>query len=516
MDGGEFAKGMAPSRRGFLAGAAGAALLPWAGSGARAGAFGPVGPIGPTPDLGEAAWRDLARDLSGPVVRRADFDSAKFNVLFNRRYDNIRPAGIAFCQSAEDVSKAIKWIVKHNVRFVGRSGGHSYAGYSTTDGLVLDLSAMNGGSFDRATGIATVQAGSRNGQVYALLQAANVAITHGRCPTVGVAGFLLGGGIGFNMRAHRVAVDQIQSIEMVDAKGDTRILTALRDPDLFWANLGGGGGNFGIATKFALRTFPVTTMTAFHLIWSGAPAELQRKFSALMPSMTAAPDGFGSRIALQVKRVAGRNTIVIDLVGQYAGTRAQAEAILAPAGRPNALDDWRNNVPYWEAQHFLEDTDQYGYFQERSAFLTRALPDEAIARAIEFLLAWPGTGRISDPQNQAGADLRFFQTGGQMNRVAADATAFVHRDSVWLMDSGLNWTATDTRETIDENLAWQNRFHEAMLPYSNRQAYQNFVDPSLTDFARAYYGTNLPRLSRIKRQVDPGNLFQFAQSIPPA
>jgi hypothetical protein len=513
MDGGDFTKGFAPSRRGFLAGAAGAALLPWTARDARAGAFGP---IGPTPDPGDAAWRDLARELSGPVVRRADFDSPKFAQLFNRRYANVRPSGIAFCGSVEDVQKTIKWVVKHGVRFVGRSGGHSYAGYSTTEGLVLDVSAMNAGGFDRATGIATVQAGSRNGQVYALLQAGNVSITHGRCPTVGVAGFLLGGGIGFNMRAHGAAVDQIQSIEMVDAKGDVRVLTALREPDLFWANRGGGGGNFGVATNFTMRTFPVTTMTAFHLIWSGPPADLQRKFTALMPSMTAAPDGFGSRIALQVRRVDGRNNIVIDLVGQYTGSRAQAEAILAPAGPANAKNEWRANVPYWDAQHFLEDEDKYGYFQERSAFLTRDLPAEAIARAFEFLLAWPGTGLISNPDNQAGADLRFFQTGGQMNRVRSDATAFVHRDSVWLMDSGLNWTATDTQQTIDRNLAWQNAFYNAMLRYSNQQAYQNFADPSLSDYARAYYGTNLPRLSRIKRVVDPANLFQFPQSIPPA
>jgi FAD/FMN-containing dehydrogenase len=511
MDGGDFTKGFAPSRRGFLAGAAGAALLPWAARDARAGAFGPVGP---TPDPGDAAWRDLANQLSGPVVRRTDFDPAKFNPLFNRRYANVRPNAIAFCQSAKDVQATIKWVVKHGVRFVNRSGGHSYAGYSTTDGLVLDVSAMNAANIEN--GKATVQAGARNGQVYALLEAAKMSITHGRCPTVGVAGFLLGGGIGFNMRARGVAVDQIESIEMVDAKGDLRKMSAAAaaaaaDRDLFWANRGGGGGNFGVATSFTLNAFPVTTMTAFKIVWEGAPADLQRKFTALMPSMTAAANGFGSRIALQVKRAGSRNTVVIDLVGQYTGTRAQVEAILAPAGPPTR-QGWVESGPYWTAQHFLEDDDKFGYFQERSAFLTNNLPPNAIAIAFNFLSNWPGTG----PGAGAGADLRFFQTGGQMNAVRSDATSFVHRDSVWLMDMGLNWTATDTQTTIDRNLAWQSEFYEAMLPYSNQQAYQNFADPSLRDYARAYYGTNLPRLSRIKKQVDPANLFQFPQSIPPA
>ncbi|MCM0020443.1 MAG: FAD-binding oxidoreductase [Tagaea sp.] len=510
MDGGDRMTGFAPSRRGFLAGAAGAALLPWAARDARAGAFGPSGP---TPDPGDAAWRDLARELSGPVVRRADFDSAKFAQLFNRRYANVRPNGIAFCNSVEDVQKTIKWVVKHGVRFVGRSGGHSYAGYSTTEGLVLDVSAMNAGGFDRATGIATVQAGSRNGQVYALLEAANASITHGRCPTVGVAGFLLGGGIGFNMRARGVAVDQIQSIEMVDAKGELRKMSAQENSDLFWANRGGGGGNFGVATNFTLKTFPVTTMTAFKLVWEAKtpdPRYLLLKFAALMPSMTAAPDGFGSRIALQVKRVNGANVIRIDLVGQYTGTRAQVEEILAPAGPPTT-EAWVESGPYWTAQHFLEDDDKFGYFQERSAFLTRDLPFEAIATAFNYLGTWPGTG----PGDGAGADLRFFQTGGQMNRVRSDATAFVHRDSVWLLDIGLNWAATDTQTTINRNLDWQAGFYDAMLPYSNRQAYQNFTDPSLKDYEGAYYGANRLRLSQIKKQVDPNNLFQFAQSITP-
>jgi hypothetical protein len=504
MDGG----GFAPSRRGFLAGAAGAALLPWAGRAAQAGAFGPVGP---TPDPGDAAWRDLARALEGPVVRRADFDSAKFNWLFNRRYAGTRPSGIAFCRSVEDVQATIKWVVKHGVRFVGRSGGHSYAGYSTTDGLVLDVSAMNAGSFDRASGVASVQAGSKNGQVYALLEAANVSITHGRCPTVGVAGFLLGGGIGFNMRARGVAVDQIDRIEMVDAKGEIRIMSGTENADLFWANRGGGGGNFGIATKFTMRTFPVDRMTGFHLVWRGARSYVERTFASLMPAMSAAPDGFGSRIAIKMERVGSVNVPHIDLVGQFTGTQTDVEAILAPAWPPTDAK-WRNSAPYWQTQHFLEDDDAFGYFQERSAFLTQNLPSAGLETAFRHLYEWPGTG----PGVGAGADLRFFQTGGVMNKVEADKTAFVHRDSIWLMDIGLNWTATDSAATIERNLEWQSRFYAAMLPYSNGQAYQNFVDPSLTDYARAYYGSNLPRLARIKRQVDPNNLFQFPQSIPPA
>src|ERR1044072_2180610 len=178
------------------------------------------------PSVSHAAGRDLSNRLPGPVLRPADFDFTKFNLPNNLRYADVRPAGIALCASNGDVAEAIQWCRQYNVPFVSRSGGHSYAGFSMTTGLTIDLSMMNAPYYDPGTGVVRIGAGARNQILYAALRKANIAITHGRCPTVGVAGFVLGGGIGFNMRANGLACDQVVESEIVLADGRVRTLDA--------------------------------------------------------------------------------------------------------------------------------------------------------------------------------------------------------------------------------------------------------------------------------------------------
>jgi FAD/FMN-containing dehydrogenase len=161
------------------------------------------------------------------------------------------PAGVARCANASDVAQSILWAREYTVPFVARCGGHSYAGYSTTPGLMIDLGLLNRIDFDPATRVATIGGGTLNSTLYPTLQKLGVTITHGRCPTVGVGGFFLGGGIGFNMRAHGLACDQLVGTQLVTADGQVRTV----DPtsDLFWACRGGAGGNFGVNTSFRAR-----------------------------------------------------------------------------------------------------------------------------------------------------------------------------------------------------------------------------------------------------------------------
>ena len=163
------------------------------------------------------------------------------------------------------------------------------------------------------------------------------------------------------------------------------------------------------------------------------------------------------------------------------------------------------DAPYWAAQKLLEEDDPPLYFQERSAFVAKGQAEKATAANFHRLLEWPGTS--------VSADLRFFQTGGKINETDARATAFVHRISEWIMDVGLNWGATDSRELVARNRAWQDRFYEAIRSFSTGGAYQNFIDPSLTGWRHAYYRENLQRLEDIKKKVDPGRLFDFPQAI---
>jgi hypothetical protein len=467
-------------------------------------------------------WEKLADNLVGPLLRRKDSPFVRFVAPYNLAYNKqtLWANGIALCASPADVVTAINWARDSGVPLVARSGGHSYAGYSMTSGLLIDLTTMRGASWDPIQKTVTATGGVRNSDVTAMLRSVNRAITHGRCPTVGTAGFLLGGGIGFNMRLHGVGIDYLRASEIVTADGELRPLSARDNDDLFWACRGGGGGNFGINTSFTVETYDAPDITVFKYNWSGTQTEMGNVAFALMSSLSQAPDEFGTRFAITAPNpVRGVAAFGVNIVGQYRGAKATAERYLKPAvdaKKPTTAEI--EHLPYWQAQDILLDTDKPFYFHERSAFLTKPLSRNTFAQACDQLAKWRGTDD-SDPRykdQRLFADFRFFQTGGVMNKVPSGDTAFVHRDSIWLMDIGLPWSAADPPERVNANIAWQNAFFAQMLPFSNRQSYQNFIDPALENPAQAYYGTNLDRLRRVKRKYDPDNLFKFAQSIPPA
>jgi hypothetical protein len=201
--------------------------------------------------------------------------------------------------------------------------------------------------------------------------------------------------------------------------------------------------------------------------------------------------------------------VTITLLGQLAGTPAELADILAPVYQVAApLSADIRQLAYWDAQlNFLDEPGPPDHYKERSSFFAAPPSAEAIAAAFSFLRAWPGTSEA--------ANFVLFQTGAQVNAVMPAATAFVHRDSDWLMTLALNWGAHDSRSIVQSNLEWQAGFYEAMRNFSSG-AYVNFPDPSLTTWQQDYYGANLSRLESIKAQVDPLQVFHFAQSIPPA
>jgi FAD/FMN-containing dehydrogenase len=491
------------SRRRFLVGSSQAALA------ASLGGLLPDMAEARAPSVSDRAWRELSQRLSGRLLRAQDAGYAELIVPMNLRYAAIRPAGIARCETAAEVAQAIRWSRENRMPLVARSGGHSYAGYSTTTGLVIDLSLMKAVQFDKATRILRIGGGARGADVHSALREPNMTLTHGRCAGVGAAGFVLGGGVGFNMRQYGLGCDQVVASEIVTADGEIRPLSATENVDLFWACRGAGGGNFGIHTSFSLQTFPAEPITVFAITWSTKPEAV---LAALMPALDAAPDRLGCRISLSAvtpKQLSEGTDVTVDLLGQFQGNSKELLDILDPAYRvaPPARDEIVEKK-YWDAQDILIETNEPGYFQERSTFIAGALDARALGVAFDRLRRWPGTS--------GDGDLRFIQTGGKVNTVAADATAFVHRSSRWLMVVGLFWTAKDRAAMVRRAREWQDAFYSAMLPFGLGGAYQNFVDPSLTDWPRAYYGDNLPRLGRIKAAVDPGNVFQFAQSIRPA
>src|SRR5579885_2702146 len=195
----------------------------------------------PTATATDNDWAQLASALQGSLIRSDNPRYLTALQLFDPRYDSVRPAGIAYCASATDVQTCLAFVRRFSVPFAIRSGGHSYAGYSTTTGLIVDVTGMHAITVDAAGGTATIGAGARLIDVYAALAQQGMALPAGSCPTVGIAGLTLGGGVGVIGRKFGLTCDNLLSAQVVVADG--RILTcdANHDPDLFWALRGGGG-----------------------------------------------------------------------------------------------------------------------------------------------------------------------------------------------------------------------------------------------------------------------------------
>ena len=446
-------------------------------------------------------WDALARLLQGPLLLPGAPDFSQIVAPWNLRYIDQKPAGVARCQSVADVQACLAWAQSNGVPLVARSGGHSYAGFSLTPGLMIDVSPMNQLSLDSATGLARVGGGARNANVYSALRAPSVSVTHGRCKQVGVGGLVLGGGIGFNMRLHGLTCDGLVETELVTADGRVLTCNAQENSDLFWACRGAGGGNFGIHTSFTFQTFPVTQLTIYQLKWRTRQRQV---LGSLNQVLSTAPRELGCKVSLVASP---DGSLEVQLLGQFLGTPVQLDSLLAPVYGVAAPDSSQVEVrAYWDAQEFLSEEGDPGYSHERSHFVFGQLSEVALDTVVDFMLRWPGTS--------VSADWKFFLMGGAVADHAPEATAYVHRQASMISSVELEWSAQDSSKTVAENQVWLKEFHAAMRSLTSGTSYQNFIDADEPDFLRAYYGTNLERLVSIKSQVDPNNVFHYAQSIP--
>ncbi|UZR29653.1 FAD-binding oxidoreductase [Methylococcus mesophilus] len=454
------------------------------------------------------AWKKLKRNLSGQLVRHGQFGYTRLSMPNNVRYRGIKPAGVAVCATAEDVATCLKWCQQENMPLAIRGGGHFYAGYSCTRGLLINLSSLNDASYDETSGRITIGGGTLNGAVYTALGGIGRSITHGRCTTVGAGGYLLGGGIGFEMRAHGIGSDKLVSTEIVTADGSILTANASDYSDLFWACRGGAGGNFGINTAFTLETFPIDRITVFDLTWMDASDEL---ITAVIRALEAAPHGLGSKVYMEPytsTKFGSPPEILLRIYGQFHGTEAELTEIIAPmTANTKAASETIESLPYWEGQYFLAEEGTPACYQSRSRFVNGSLPEAFIEEIRLWMSRWESS--------QGGAYLSLFQTGGAVNEYPSDASAFVHRDSQWLFDLGIGWDRTQSPQSKHRAHRWQNGFHAALTPIAGGGAFQNFPDPSLKDWEDAYYGSNLSRLRRVKTKYDPNDLFRFPQSIRP-
>ena len=539
-----------PTRRAVLLSAAAvggagavAAVIQAARSGTPRGTGG-SGPSGPAPGgtpyghrthpgPSAADWTALGRDLSpAALIRPGEQGYRRARLLFDPRFDHLRQAGIAYCRSADDVSACLAFARRFAVPVAARSGGHSYAGWSSTSGLIVDVTQLASFRADGSTIV--VGTGIRLIDFYSQLADRGLAVPGGSCPTVGIAGLTLGGGVGVLGRALGLACDNLQAVQIVTADGQVRDCDTQRHPDLFWASRGGGGGNFGVATSLTFGAHRLPAMTLFFLSWpwsqvarvlsgwqSWAPYQGDELWSNLhLSAAPGAPSPFSVQVGGTFLGSPGDAATLLDKLYAAVGSEPTGEpfetsylaAMLDEAGCSD-LTVPQCQLPSLAPAGQLARQPEFA----KSDFFTRPLPPAAISKLMAGTEQFLGIGAAAGASGGVALDA----CGGAINRVGPADTAFVHRNALFLAQYTTTWTPAPRRGGVVDSGArrqrqWQHRLHAAMRPYASGQAYQNYIDPDLADWRQAYYGANYPRLARVKAAYDPHQLFRFPQGITPA
>ena len=454
----------------------------------------------------------LRRSMQGRLILPGEMGYHMAAFPNNARWAGVMPKAVAMCASDADIQLCIRWARDHREIFAIRCGGHSYAGFSTTTGLLIDVKAMNKISFDLDKGIAVVQAGASNQNIANALNGTDFAIPSGRCPTVGTSGLVLGGGWGFSATHSGLTCDSLKKSTVVLA--DTKVVTAKAGgdtDDLFWALRGGGGGNFGVNTSFTFELHDVKKdVTVFNILWPG-----EKQIDMLL-TLQKIQNTVGQQISTRTKAYpnkAGarptRDQLQVNTLGQFWGTKDQALEALAPALsllKPLASDI--RQMKYWQARDYFITDDPNGMYDLRSSYIGESMSAQGLETMLQWMSKWPGGSLL--PENMG----ILFAIGGKVRDVKQDATAYVHRNANFIFEMECAWAPLDKPEVARAQQDWLANYFEAMKPYVLAQSYVNFPNRDLPDWARAYYGSNLQRLSAVKRKYDPQQVFRFAQSIP--
>ncbi|HVM97263.1 MAG TPA: FAD-binding oxidoreductase [Candidatus Acidoferrales bacterium] len=409
-----------------------------------------------------------------------------------------RPALIAQCAHTADVVACVELARTYDVPISVRGGGHSVAGSAVCDGgLMIDLSCMRVVDVDGQHRIASAQGGARWGDFDSATQRYELATTGGEVSTTGIAGLTLGGGLGWLMGKYGLSCDNLRAAEVVTADGRIVCASAEENPDLFWG-LRGGGGNFGIVTRFQYDLHPLGPMLAGTVLYP--ISEAKRFLQVYQECTVSAPDEL-TVMALLVVDPNGQPAV--GAIVAYCGEMADGERLVRPLrGLATPLVDSIQPMGYVELQTMLDVSAPSGRFNYWKAHYVRRFDVDALDALLGAVL----------PFLSPFSSVLIEHLHGAAVRVPPNATAFGLREKLYSLGIFSVWT--DSSESA-QHIQWAGRVADVTQPWASGGAYLNYLGDEGQGRVRAAYGDNYDRLVALKRKYDPTNFFRLNQNIRP-
>jgi hypothetical protein len=454
------------------------------------------------------AMRGLRARFRGALLQPGEEGYEEARRVWNGAVDR-RPRLIARCAGADDVAEAVRFAREHDLVVSVRAGGHSIAGLAVCDdGLMIDLSLMKAIRVDPAARTVKAAGGVLWGELDRATQPFGLATTGGIISHTGVAGLTLGGGLGHLMRKHGLTVDNLLSVDVVTADGQRVHVDATSDPDLFWG-LRGGGGNFGVATRFEYRLHPVGPMIlGGPILWpmdaAGDILRFVRDFALEAPDELGVTVGLVPAPPAPFVPVERFGKPVAALIVSWVGDPAEGAAALAPLraiGTPIA--DAVRPMPYVALQSMLDGGAPHGRHYYWKAHRLPKLTDDVIGVFLERMESMTGPF----------CQINGWAVGGAVSRVAEDATAVGDRSPGFEISLTAGWAPSDAPG--DHHKRWVRDGWEALRPYGDG-VYANFISDEGAAGVEYAYGQRLDRLRALKDRHDPENFFRMNANIAPS
>ncbi|KQL49827.1 hypothetical protein AN963_09030 [Brevibacillus choshinensis] len=433
--------------------------------------------------------------LTGRVIVEGETGYEEARRDFNTRISKF-PKVIVYCMNEHDVANAVIWARKKKMPFRVRGGGHSYEAFSLVDGgLVIDVSELQHLIIDKVGGTARVGAGFRILPLYEALWKQGLTIPSGTCATTGVSGLTLGGGYGYLSRLLGMTCDNLLAVEVINPWGRIIQVNEQNHSDLLWACRGAGDGSFGVITAFTFRVHPIGDVALYSMTWDFTDLQKVVRFWQEWAPYTDV------RLTSMLLLHAQNQGDILSR-GIFVGLERDLRHLLRPLQEavPPKTISIRSASWITAARSLAGAEILHAKFKNTSAFVYESLSNEALSILTHHLSIAPG----------ASNSVMFDAYGGAIGRLTPDATAFVHRKALFMIQY-LSYWENDREEST--NIRWVEQFRTSMLPFT-RGAYRNYSDLLIPDWPTAYFGENIAKLKKVKKNYDPENVFRFEQSIP--